>query len=550
MKNARSAALLLGAIASAPAMALDPQMVGRYASGVFDEGAAEIVTYHPASRRILVVNADAGTVDVIDASGLESRPVGEPLTASTMEKQYSLILAEDITDLDIGNANSIAVHGDLLAVAVEADDKQASGVVAFYRLDENGEASYLGHRGAGALPDMVTFTPDGSRVLVANEGEPSDDYSVDPAGSITIIDITNGEPADAVRTAGFEAFNDSLDPGVRVFGPGATPAQDLEPEYIAVSADSATAWVSLQENNAVAIVDIDKAEITAVVPLGLKDYGEHAIDASDKDGAVNMSTYPGVVGMYQPDAIAAIAVDGEDYILTANEGDARDYWFDADSEQACLDAGGSGYDDEDGCLAFSEEVRAGKLEVEGDRLDPALVSDEAALGRLKVTTTLGDTDGNGRYETLYNYGGRSFSVRDSAGGLVWDSGEQIGRITAYTLAMDFNNTDNENEGDNRSDDKGAEPEAITAGHVNGVPYAFVGLERTGGFMVYDLSDPAAPRFVSYHHNRDFDADDPADAGDLAPEGMHFVAPEDSATGRALLIIGHEVSGSTTVYELR
>lgn len=538
------------ALLPATAAALQVNLVGRHESNVFDEGAAEIVAYHANSHRIFVVNADDKSVDVLDASVITSAPIRQPKTASTLNKQYSLKLEQDIPDRALGAANSVAVHGDLLAVAIEADPKQDRGMVAFYKLDGNGDARFLGHREAGALPDMVTFTPDGSRVVVANEGEPSDDYSNDPEGSITIIDIEDGEPAPGVRHADFRRYNDGLDPAVRVFGPGASAAQDLEPEYIAVSTDSTTAYVALQENNALAIVDLAGAQVTEVVPLGFKDYGRYAIDASDKDDAVHFDTYQGVNGMYQPDSVALINIDGRDYILTANEGDARDYWFDADSEQACLEAGGKEFDEDDGCLAFSEETRTGKLDVEGGELDPAVVADKAALGRLKVTSTLGDADGNGAYEALYSFGARSFSVREGSGKLLWDSGDQIGRITAYALGPQFNNTDNENEGDNRSDDKGAEPEAITAGYVRGVPYAFVGLERTGGFLVYDLSNPAQPLFVSYHHNRDFTAEDPAKAGDLAPEGMVFVEAADSPTGYALLIIGHEVSGTTVVYELR
>jgi hypothetical protein len=182
----------------------------------------------------------------------------------------------------------------------------------------------------GALPDMLVFTPDGKRVLVANEGEPNDAYDVDPEGSVSIIDLPNDitKLTQAnVRTATFDKFNDAeLDPSIRIFGPGATVAQDLEPEYITVSKDSKTAWVALQENNAIAVLDIDSGEFTALRGLGFKDHRlpGNELDVSDRDKQINITNWP-VFGIYQPDAIASYDYQGRTYIVTANEGDARDY---------------------------------------------------------------------------------------------------------------------------------------------------------------------------------------------------------------------------------
>lgn len=488
-------------------------VAGTYASGVFDEGAAEISAYDPWTRRLFVTNANANTVDVLDIRN-PRRP----------RLQFTI----DLSAYGAG-VNSVAVSHGIVAVAVEADPKQDPGSVVFFDV----KGRYLNDVTVGALPDMVTFTPDGTRVLVANEGEPDDDYLVDPEGSISIIDISGGIAAASVATADFQAYNGLDLAPIRIFGPGASVAQDLEPEYIAVSADSRTAWVSLQEANAIAIVDVDNARVTDLVPLGTKDHSviQNAIDASNRDDGIHLKAWP-VVGMYQPDAIAAYKVDGETYIVTANEGDSRDY---------------------DG---YSEEARIG--DVNDDFLvdpsaypDLALLTDDARLGRLNMTTATGDTDMDGDIDVLHVYGGRSFSILNATGEMVYDSGSELERILADVLPEEFNSTNDENGSfDNRSDDKGPEPEGVTVGEIGGRHYAFIGLERIGGIMVYDVSNPIAPRFVQYINNRDFAGDAAAGtAGDLGPEGLTFI-PARHRGGRPLLAVTNEISGTTTLYTIR
>ncbi|CAM3773576.1 choice-of-anchor I family protein [Parendozoicomonas haliclonae] len=537
---------------SAPA---DMTIVGRYASGQYHEGAAEIVAWHGASQSVFVVNAASGTVDQLDVSRLNGEALSSQLLASNIPLKSSLKVQKDIPELALGDANSVSVQGKRMVVALQNKDKQAAGIVAFYQLDKSGTPTFDGYVTVGALPDMVTFTPDGRYVLSANEGEPSKDYKNDPEGSISIIDVAKK----TVRTADFKAFNkgasraSELPQDVRIFGRNASVAQDLEPEYITVSADSSKAWVSLQENNAFAIVDIINAEIEKIAALGFKDYGRNPIDASNKDKAVNIQPWSGVYGMYQPDTITSFSSNGKTFIVSANEGDARDYWYSAADKSTCLATGGLKFDDEDGCLGFSEEKRAGKLKVSAVHPHAADVADKAKLGRLKVTTTLGDSNNDGEYEKLYSYGARSFSIWDEDGGLVFDSGSDFERITAEVLGKDFNNNDDKTKGDSRSDDKGPEPEAVAVGEVDGRTYAFIGLERTGGIFMYDVSNPLQPEYIRYVHNRDFSVDakkDTANAGDLSPEGMAFVKAEESPTGNALLIVGHEVSGTTTIYEVK
>jgi 2',3'-cyclic-nucleotide 2'-phosphodiesterase/3'-nucleotidase/5'-nucleotidase len=471
---------------------------------VFDEGVAEIVSYDPGTQNLIVVNSGEGSkLDFINISDAASP---------------TLVAEIDMTAYGDG-ANSVDVANGLVAVAVAAEDVDAAGVIVFLDAETQAEVAVVE---AGVLPDMVTFTPDGSKVLVANEGEPSDDYSIDPEGSITIIDV---EMFEATQLS-FEGAD--IQDGVRIFGPDASPAQDLEPEYIAVAPNGMTAYVSLQENNAIAIVDIEMGSITTVVPLGFKDYSleENAIDASNEDGAINIQPWP-VFGMFQPDSIAAFEIDGETYIITANEGDARDY------------------------DTYSEEARIADITLDPDAFPNAEeLQAEDQLGRLLITTTLGDIDGDGDFDELYNYGARSFSILNADGEMIFDSGNDFERITAELIPGAFNSQGANESFDNRSDDKGPEPEAATVGVVNGQTYAFIGMERVGGIFVYNVSDPAAPVFVAYVNNNNLEgASEELTVGDVAPEGFKFIPAEDSPTGNPLLAVANEVSGTTTLYEI-
>jgi len=926
----------------------DPQLqvLGTYETGLFDRSAAEITAYDRNTQRVFVVNANSANIDVLDIS--------DPTNPN-------LIDSIDVSPFGAG-ANSVAVNNNgIVAVAVEANVTQDPGTVVFF--DADGEE--LSQVTVGALPDMVTFTFDGTRVLVANEGEPNDDYTNDPEGSVSIIDISGGvnnlTQAD-VSTADFSAFIGREEElryrGVRIYGPGSNAAQDLEPEYIAISGDDNTALVTLQENNAVAVVDINNATILDVLPLGVKDYsrglpnltpfefsdlpllgtteggqdiflgglsglwfeGEDAdgnlqfvtvpdrgpngaptdvdgdgenerpfalpeyqarivrftldegsgdieiteqipltredgttpisglpniegvdeepvdlsgnlldldpfgadmegivinpadntfwtvdeyrpaiyhfdtdgtlidrfvpegtaalaeetagtfgtetlpaeysdrrrnrgfeavaldtdqgilysfiqtplenpdretsdnssvirmlginpntgeavaeyvyllekptldpddasllvdkigdavydpdsgkffvverdssvsatgkkfifeidltgatnlldanapslpngetleqqtadelaglgiqavnkikvtnlpsigytagdkveglsllpdgrlvvlndndfglldeqidgdgsvplnpepvpvvlgvidfstltnqIDPSDRDSGINFNNWP-VFGLLQPDSIASFVVDGQTYYVTADEGDVRT--FDA----------------------LDEEARVGDEEyvLDPDVFDVAALEDDAALGRLRVTNIDGNLNGD-EYQQIFTNGGRSFSVWDASGNRVFNSGDAFEKITAEQIPANFNSDRDENTFDTRSDNFGPEPEAIATGVVDGTPYAFIGLERTGGIMVYDVSNPNEPSFVQYINNRDFsvefDTDEDGDpdptpeqlsaAGDLGPEGFVFISAEDSPNGEALLVVGNEISGTTTVYE--
>ncbi len=490
---------------------LNLQVLDTYETGAFDDSAAEIGAFDPVSKRMFVVNGDSGAVDVLDLS--------DP-------SHLNLLFSIDISSYG-DQANSVAVANGIVAVAVAADPSQDPGRAVFF--DVNGV--FLNQVIVGALPDMLIFTPDGTKVLVANEGEPNDDVTVDPEGSVSIIDLSGGVGSATVKHAVFTPFNgQTLDPSIRIFTPGSTVAQDIEPEYIAVSEDGKTAWVACQENNALAIIDIDNAMVTSLIGLGFKDHSlvGNGLDASNKDDVINITTWP-VWGMYQPDALVSFQVGATTYLISANEGDSRDY---------------------DG---FSEEERIGDLD-----LDPTAFPNAATLqldenlGRLKTTVTLGDDDNDGDFDRLFAYGARSFSIwNGSTGALVYDSGDDLEQILAVEDPANFNSANDENDSfDNRSDDKGPEPEGVTIGKVGNHTYAFLGLERMGGIMVFDVTIPTSPQFVQYINNRDFSGDPEAGtAGDLGPEGVTFISATDSPNNHPLLVVMNEVSGTTTTYQI-
>ncbi len=494
--------------------------LGVYQTGFFDEGAVEISAYDPGSHRAFMTFAEQPKLDVVDLSD-----PAQPAFA------FSIDLTPWGAD---AHATSVAVHDGILAVAVpQGEDDTAPGKVLFFDAD----GTLLNQVTVGALPDMLTFTPNGKQVLTANEGQPTDDYTFDPEGSVSIISLHRGvrrlRDSD-VTTAGFAAFNDRrLDSSIRIYGPGATVAQDLEPEYIAVSRDSETAWVTLQENNALAIVDLKKKKVMKLVGLGFKDHSRpgRGLDGGRDDGAIAIKQWP-VRGMYQPDAIATFKLRGDTYLVTANEGDVREY---------------SGLND-----AGEESV-----EIEDIVLDPVAFPDAATIrsrpagiGRLKVTSFDGDVDDDGDYDELFSFGARSFSIWSDRGRLVFDSGDMLEQLTAAAFPANFNASNNNNTRDDRSDDKGPEPEGVTVARVFGRLYLFVMLERIGGVVVYELDDPRHPTFVQYINTRDFAAaPNTAAAGDLGPEAARFIPAESSPNGEPLLIVSNEASGSLRIYQV-
>ena len=520
-----------------------------------------------------MVNSNSKADDVVDLSDVTA-----PTITSTLDVAGDVETAVDaLSEGDLGAVNSVDVSGDYLAVAIEADTKQDTGYIAFYNVD----GTFVSAVAAGALPDKVGFSPDGKYAVVANEGEPNDDYSVDPAGTITVIDVAGGFDIATATTADFTDFNaggsKELTGPVRISAKAESVAQDLEPEFIAFSADSMTAYATLQENNAVAIIDLASAEVTTVLGIGFKDYGlpGNEIDASNKDDGVNLNSWS-IFGTYMPDGFDAYDVNGVTYLVTANEGDGREYVSDATDAADCTAQGGFLFDDGD-CFHYLDEIRVKDLDASQFTEDLvaklcADFQDQDKLGRLKVITDLGLEDASACttlattgqpiafpeetpvagcvYKNLYSFGSRSFTIWDtSTGRAVFDSGSDMERITAQQLGGSFNASNDSNDGDDRSDDKGPEPEAVEIATINDNTFAFIALERVGGVMVYNITNPQNAQFVQYINPRDFTVGDDAVeanmAGPLGPEDLKFITQDDNM----YLLVSNEVSGTLSVYSV-
>jgi hypothetical protein len=525
----RSAALAAATLIPLTALALAPlpaaaqdepapafEYIGRYANG-----GAEVVSVLGSK---LFVIGEGTTLDVVDISD----PAAPVLLRTVDLGAYG----DSITSVA---TTATGVGAARVAVTLPAADKTAPGTVVLL----NPGGSPLRSAPVGANPDMVTFDETGARVLVANEGEP-DSYAPkdDAEGSVSVIDVARlltKKPA-AVTTIGFADFNvggprhGELPASTRIFGPGATVAEDLEPEYITVDGDRA--YVTLQENNSIAELDLVTNTVVAIRALALKDHSlpGNGLDASDRDGGVNIQNWP-IFGAPLPDAIASFSIDGETYLITANEGDARADW-----------------------AGYSEEVRFSDL---APLLDPAVFTPEeiaslrgnAALGRLNFTRASGDADGDGLYEQLVAFGTRSASIWTTDGELVGDTGDHLEQATATAIPGNFNATNDANNLDNRSDNKGPEPEGVAVGEIDGRTYAFVGLERPGGFAVFDVTDPTSPMLVQYVTSRDFSIDPTNTATDSGPEVIRFVGAADSPTGVPLVIVSNEVSHTVAIFTL-
>lgn len=667
----------LGLFAQNPSM----KYVSRFETGLFDEAAAEIVAYSEIKNRIYFSNSFSNSVTILDAS-VPSNP--------QLYKTISLAAYGGIV-------NSVAVKGNMVAVAAEDNIKQNNGKIVFFDLDGN----FLNQVTVGALPDMVTISPDGNYVMSANEGEPDADYLVNPKGSVSIIDVSGGlfsltqanvttldftafdgqtilggrvgantelklvdrdfeEPGDTLlpdftiysgasnidwyydsfsgdnfaemngiganaasedwlistginlssfmgaqlsfnSAKGFsgpdievlvstnytsgdpnlatwdtlspslssgsynEVFSGNLDlsnyltnntsiaflylstgtgsgaaatwqiDDILVEGLGTILSNDIEPEYVAINASSDTAYVSCQENNILAIIDINNKSIVGLKGLGYKDHSlaANALDPSDKD-SINIRTMPNLFGVYMPDAIKAFRAGNKNYIISANEGDGREY---------------------EGEPGFVDEDRVKDLDLDSAAFAAyPNIQDDNELGRLTVMLDKGDTDGDGDYDELYAYGARSFSIWDAQGNLVFDSGDDIERVIADSLPQYFGFSNDDNDAgdfDSRSDAKGPEPEAVEVAEINGKIYAWIGLERIGGVMMYEITNPTNPTFIQYINTRNFTVDaDSSAAGDLGPEDIKFIRADKSPDGKDYILVSNEVSGTISIIEVK
>lgn len=448
--------------------------------------ASEISAYDPSTKKLFVVSNDGGTkVEVVDLSAYP-----------TVTKLKTLTYASN------AGINSVAVSNGLLAIALNGVTPQANGDIVILKTSTLDEVKKIS---VGSMPDMVTFSPDGNYIISANEGEPDDAYTIDPIGTISIIDVKNNYTVKTLDFAGFEGDKAKLvTAGLRIFGLNASFAQDIEPEYVAVAADSKKAFVTLQENNAVAEVDLFAGKITKIMPLGLKDLSlaANAFDTSEEDKQYTPKTWP-IKAFYLPDAISYFSANDNNYIALANEGDTRAW------------------------TGFNEETTVKKVTLNPLKFpDAATLQQDANIGKLLITNTKGkNTDG--QYDELFALGGRSVTILNAATGqLVAEIGkdleQQVANVGKYP--------------DSRSTKKGVEVESVTVAKVNGKTLAFIGMERAYMIAVYDVSIPSKPTFVQVFQTGE------------EPEGLMFVKPKDSPNGRSLLIVSSEKDGTVRFYQ--
>jgi len=496
--------------------------VGSYETNT--EGGSEISAFDASTNKIFTTNGALNKIDVIDASNPQ--------------------VLSFITDINLStygaSVQSVSVKNGKLAIAVgQADKVTTRGRVVVLNTSDYAEQLNVE---VGYLPDMVTFNEDGTKIVVANEGEPigakTGDYNttgmrkvttvvgagdyVDVAGSVGVITVAGGAYVDINFTSTTLKTATDTTP-VRL---GGTPSNDktfdLEPEYITVQGNAA--YVTLQENNAVAKINLSTNVVEFVRSLGSKDYETQNVIDIEEEGVIGLRNYKGLKSLYMPDTISSYNFGGATYLVTANEGDGREY-----PTAKVTNGPGKG-------KVLTDDAKISKLS-----LDASIAAYYVDDNDLKVMLDMGETTlGSGIYNELYAFGGRSFSIWDASGRLVWDSGDSISKTVAAFEPTLFNQ--DEGEIDGRSGNKGAEPEALALGEIEGKTYAFVGLERQSAIVIYDISNPFDAKFVNYVETHS--------QNDISPEGMVFVPAASSANGKNLLIVSYEVSGSTVVYEIQ
>lgn len=490
--------------------AVSMQLVNSFDPTPTGTSTCEVVVYDPMSRRLFASSAVQDRFDIINFNN----PASPQLITSVNMAPY-------------GGMTSIAVKQGLVAVASPNANEQLPGSVVFFDTLGNFKAQVT----VGALPDMLTFTPDGLKLLVANEGQPNTTYTVDPEGSVSIINLadTNITQSD-VTTLDFTAFNAQeaalITAGVRKGSNIGTLSQNLEPEYITVAADNSKAWVTLQENNSIAEINLVNNTITAIRGLGTKDNSQpgNGFDASDNIPEVLLVNWPSKM-YYMPDAIGSYSVNGTTYLVSANEGDEREY------------------------QALNERTTVGAVNLDSARFPhAAMLKENHAIGRLRITNLNGDNDNDGDYDDVINVGSRSFSIWNAnTGAQVFDSKNQLELITLLDpqASAIFNADHESNARKNRSRSKGPEPEGLTLANINGRTFAFVSLERVGGIVAYDVTDPVNPIYNGYLNPRNLTTL----GGDRGAETMIYIPANQSADGMPYLVVANEISGTLSIVRL-
>ena len=520
---------------------LDLEKIAGYSAGAFhvDGGVMEIISYNTATGYAYAVNGQSGLLTVLPMSALQADASAVHLSGTDID--LKALTAQADPSFTYGDMTSVAISPDgrMLAAALQSASYADAGRIALFQCGSDGSLTLQGLVPVGVQPDMVTFA-DNTTVLSADEGEPRMGYTADttdPKGSVSVVDVPS-MTATVVDFTAFDSQRDALTAKGVILKKGTAPSVDLEPEYLAVCGNQV--YVSLQEANAIAVLDLSTKRFTAIHSVGFEDYSITPVDIDKKDGRYHPQTFDSLMGIRMPDGIAAFQSEGKTYLLTANEGDSREW--------------GS---------YLNEDERNFK---DGKDTSPtgAITADNSGLSGKVVFFLTGDYDGLDSQKD-YLYGGRSFTLfQVTHNGLeeVFTSADDFERLTAQYLPDSFNTSNDNNTADDRSGKKGPEAESVAVGSVDGKTYAFIALERTGGVMVYDITVPAQTKYVNYINSRDFtsiipgseeykegDLDKWVTGGDVAPEGFAFVSAQHSPTGQALLLTACEVSGTVAVYQL-
>ena len=501
-------------------------------------GSSEIAAFHAGSKRIFATNGVKNTIDIFDISD-----VANP------KKVDSISLERYGNDITI-----VAAGRDVVVAAVLVTETfSATGVPT----TPNGKIVVFDTNGTflsatdilGVLPDSVTFAPDGTTALVAIEAQPvcakddpataekeSTDYSKasDPVGGVSVVDLTD-PTAPVVRFAGFDQFTveEMRAKGIAVSSVVDDVSKDFEPEFV-TAADNKTAYVTIQEANAIGKLNIETATFESITRAFESKLSNTARDTSDKDSGAGPRNYRNVVGASQPDAIASFKVGSGHYFLTANEGDAREY--------TCL----------------NDDLRAASLIVDPKRFgDWTTLSGTADLGRAKVNPNIGDKDGDGDIDTIHLRGSNSMTMYRN-GYAYWDSGDLLNQIQTQAFGVaNINGSHSYSKdlstmnyvGQDRSDDKGAEPEGVALGMVGDRRIAILGLERMTALAIFDITRPLEPVFQEWLQMLPTKATPAKDVKYWSPEGIVFVPADKSPSGKALIITSYELSGSLSIHQI-
>jgi hypothetical protein len=502
------------------------------------EGSAEIATYHAGSKRIFATNGVKNTIDIFDISD-----VANPTKVGSVALSP---YGNDVT--------SVAAGKDVVVAVVNVSDKfSATGVPT----TTNGKIVVFDTAGKvlsspdvlGVLPDSVSFAPNGTTALVAIEAQPvcakddpataakeDADYTKasDPVGGVTVVDLSD-PAAPVLKFAGFDQFtvSEMRAKGIAVSSVVNNVSKDFEPEF-ATAIDNEFAYVTIQEANAIGKLNIQTATFESITRAFESKVSQVARDTSDRDAGAGPRYYPNVVGASQPDAIAGFKMGSGNYFITANEGDAREY--------TCL----------------NDDLRAASLKVDPRRFaDWKTLSGSAALGRAKVNPNNGDRDGDGDIDTIHLRGSNSMTMYRN-GLPIWDSAELLDKIqtTAFGVAningshsLSSDKATMNYVGQDRSDDKGSEPEGVAVGMVGDRRIAVLGLERMTALAVFDITQPRIPVFIEWLQMLPTKATPAKDVKYWSPEGIVFVPADKSPSGKALIITSYELSGSLSIHQI-